>query len=164
MASASSTETIGALEQREVGLEAWESLLRTHSLLIRELDEELRARHGFTLGDYDVLVNLGNAPGQRLRMCALAEAVLLSPSGLSRRVDRLEQAGFVQRERAANDARNIEAGLTPAGRRLLRRLRDTHLTGVRERFVERFSVDELDTLRGLLARLTAKETAADRTC
>ncbi len=137
-----------------MGLEAWKNLLRTHAHLIRELDEELRERHSFTLGDYDVLVNLANAPGQRRRMCDLADAVLLSPSGLSRRVDRLERAGFVQRERAADDARNIEAGLTPSGKRLLRRLRETHLAGVKERFVDRFDADELDTLRELLGRLT----------
>lgn len=110
------------------------------------------------------MVNLANAPGERRRMCELAGAVLLSPSGLSRRVDRLEGAGFVARVRAANDARNIEAGLTPAGKRLLRRLRETHLAGINTRFVERFSVDELDTLHELLGRLRANETAADQSC
>ena len=144
-----------------MGLEAWRNLLRTHAHLIRELDEELRERHSFTLGDYDVLVNLASAPGQRRRMCDLADAVLLSPSGLSRRVDRLERAGFVQRERAADDARNIEAGLTPAGKRLLRRLRETHLAGVKERFVDRFDTDELLTLRKLLGRLIADQPVAD---
>jgi DNA-binding MarR family transcriptional regulator len=79
--------------------------------------------------------------------------VLLSPSGISRRVERLEREGLVQRERATGDARSIEAGLTPAGTRLLRRLRRTHRGGIRERFVDRFSAQELETLRELLGRL-----------
>jgi len=164
MGPVSSAKTTEVLHQGHVGLEAWKNLLRSHSQLIQELDEQLRERHNFCLGDYDVLVNLANAPGQRRRMCALADAVLLSPSGLSRRVDRLEHAGFVRRERATNDARNIEAGLTPAGTRLLRRLRDTHLASVKERFVDRFSDDELDSLRDLLGRLTANEPIADQRC
>ncbi len=152
------------LGQEHMGLEAWKDLLKAHAHLTRELDEELRERHSVTLGDFDVLINLANAPGQGRRMCELASAVLLSPSGLSRRVDRLERAGLVQRERAADDARNIQAGLTPAGNRLLRALQDTHLAGVKKRFVDRFSADELDTLHELLGRLRADEATVDGAC
>jgi DNA-binding MarR family transcriptional regulator len=137
------------------GLSAWKSFLRAHSRLIHELDEELRELHGFTLGDFDVLVQLAEAPRGRLRMCDLAAAVVLSPSGLSRRVERLERAGLVGRERAERDARNIEAHLTPAGRRQLARVRKTHRAGVRERFVDHFDSDELEVLGGLLSRLTS---------
>jgi len=97
-------------------------------------------------------------------MCELASAVLLSPSGLSRRVDRLERAGLVQRERATDDGRNIQAGLTPAGDRLLRALQDTHLTGVKKRFVDRFSPDELDTLHELLGRLLEDDATVEGGC
>jgi len=162
--TASSTPPAALLDQSNVGLEAWRNLLKAHAHLIRELDEELRDRHNFTLGDFDVLVNLANAPGQRRRMCELADAVLLSPSGLSRRVDRLERTGYVQRARAAGDARNIEAGLTVAGKRLLRRLRGTHRAGIRERFVDRFSAEELETLRELLGRLGAGDAGATSSC
>ncbi len=147
-----------------IGLEAWKDLLKAHAHLTRELDEELRERHSFTLGDFDVLINLANVPGRRRRMCDLASAVLLSPSGLSRRVDRLEAAGLVARERTATDARIIEAGLTPAGSRLLRRLQDTHLNGVKERFVDRFTATELQTLHELLARLIGDEGTASPSC
>jgi DNA-binding MarR family transcriptional regulator len=100
-----------------------------------------------------VLIQLAEAEAGRLRMCDLAAAVVLSPSGLSRRVDRLERAGLVERERGEDDARSVEATLTPEGERVLDRLRRTHRTGVKERFADRFSEDELRTLTRLLARL-----------
>jgi DNA-binding MarR family transcriptional regulator len=86
-------------------------------------------------------------------MCDLAEAVLLTPSGLSRRVDRLERAGVVKRERASEDARNVEAQLTRAGKRLFHRLRQTHRSGVKHRFEDGFDAGELETLNELLGRL-----------
>lgn len=139
------------------GLEAWRNFVVANSRLMRELDEELRSKHGFTLGDYDVLIHLSRAPEARLRMCDLAAEVLLSPSGLSRRVERLERAGFVKRQRASSDGRSIEATLTASGKRLFRRLRETHLRGVKERFADRFSAEEIEALRDLLARLERQE-------
>jgi DNA-binding MarR family transcriptional regulator len=138
----------------DAGISAWKGFLRAHARLTRELDEELRSSHGFALGDLDVLIQLGEAPRGRLRMCDLAAAVVLSPSGLSRRVDRLERAGLVTRERSERDARNIEGRLTPAGKRLLGRLRAAHRGGVKERFADRFSADELERLTELMGRLT----------
>ena len=135
------------------GLAAWKGFLRAHSRLTRELDDELRQRHGFALGDFDVLAQLAEVPDGRLRMCDLASAVVLSPSGLSRRVDRLERAGLVTRERAERDARNIEARLTAAGKRRLGKLGATHRGGVKQRFADRYSARELESLGELLARL-----------
>lgn len=140
----------------EDGLAAWKSFLRANSRLTAELDQELRSAHDVALGDFDVLAQLAEAPDGRLRMCDLAEAVVLSPSGLSRRVDRLERTGLVGRERAKGDARNVEAHLTSAGRRLLGRLRQTHRGGVKERFADHFSADELATLSKLLGRLSER--------
>ena len=87
-------------------------------------------------------------------MCDLAVAVVMSPSGLSRRVDRLERAGLVTRSRGEEDGRSVEAALTPAGRRVLERLRTTHRAGVRERFADHFSDAELRQLTELLSRLS----------
>jgi DNA-binding MarR family transcriptional regulator len=150
----SATET-GAAQLSEAGLKAWKGFLRAHSRLMPALDEELRESHRVALGDFDVLAQLGEAKGG-LRMCDLAAAVVLSPSGLSRRVDRLERAGLVARERGETDARAVEARLTPAGRRLLGRLRTAHRAGVREHFAGRFSEEELETLSELLGRLAAE--------
>ncbi len=140
-------------EASELGISAWANFLRGHARLVRELDAELQDSHGSSLGDFDVLVQLAVADEGRLRMCELASAIVLSPSGLSRRVDRLERAGLVARERGSSDARNVEARLTPAGKRLYQRLRKTHVAGIEERFNSRFSDRELETLRELLGRL-----------
>lgn len=146
----------------QIGLGAWRALIESHARLVRELDAEMRQRHGYALGDYDVLVQLSEAPGDRLRMCDLANAVLLSPSGLSRRVDRLERGGLIKRARGASDGRNIEATLTGAGKRTLATLRRTHREGIKRRFVTQFNDEELVELGELLARLvsTAEPTAA----
>ena len=154
MTEAEAQEMTEAEAPDELGLDAWRAFVRGHARVLAELDAELRRDHGLTLGDYDVLVHLADARGDRLRMCDLAEAVLLSPSGLSRRVERLERAGLVERERATTDARNIEAGLTAAGRRLFRRVRRTHRAGIRERFTDHFEPEELVQIERLMGRLS----------
>lgn len=165
METASATKPVSAaLAPRSAGMDAWQSLLLANARLLSELDAELREQHGFTLGDYDVLVHLADAPAGGRRMCDLASAVLLSPSGLSRRIERLERSGLVQRRRAKGDARSIETALTPAGRKLLRRLRVTHRAGVQGRFVAQFSAAELETLSDLLGRLTEPLDPSDSGC
>lgn len=120
---------------------------------MRELDEELQSAHDLTLGEFDVLRALKTAPDRRRRMCDLAEAVVLTASGLSRRVDRLEGAGWVRRERSNEDGRSIETVLTADGGRFFARISDFHLSGVRRLFAERFSEEELETLASLLGRI-----------
>lgn len=140
-------------DEDSAGLLAWRRLLLAHSRLMRVLDEDLRREHDVAIGDYDVLIQLARAADGRLRMCELAEAVVLSPSGLTRRVDRLERAGLVERSRSAGDARNVECRLTPAGRRLFKRLRATHVAGLQEHFIEHFDERELEQLAELLGKL-----------
>lgn len=134
-------------------LRAWKALLRSHAILTRALDAELQAGEQLSLGDFDVLASLAAAPRRRLTMCDLAEAVVLSRSGLTRRIDRLQQAGLVTRARGELDGRSVEAALTDAGRERLRRARATHLGGVEKRFQSHFDEQELDTLAELLGRL-----------
>lgn len=147
------TPATESTEPRDPGLQAWRNLLTAHSQLMGTLDRELQAVHGMTIGDYDVLIHLAEEPRAGMRMCELAEAVVLSPSGISRRVDRLERDGLVIRERDTGDARNVKARLTDSGRKLFRRLRATHLDGVREHFVDRFDEAELVRLRDLLGQI-----------
>ena len=127
---------------RESELRAWQALLHAHHDVNRRLDAELRAEHRLTLGDYDVLLRLAGAPGG-LRMTDLAARILVAPSTLTRRLDGLVGDGLVERRRDAIDTRVILAGLTPAGRRLLRRAAVTHLRGVREHFTGRLSEGQL---------------------
>lgn len=103
---------------------------------MRRLDAELVDAHGLPLSHYDVLLQLAEAGG-RLRMSELADAVLLSRSGLTRLVDQLERRGLVTRRRSPADARGVEALLTDEGRDRLREAVPTHVAGVRRLFLER---------------------------
>lgn len=132
---------------------AWRGFLRSHARLVRELDAELQAEIGLPLSSFDVLIQLANAPESRLRMSGLAEAVLLSASGLTRLVDRLEKEGLVERQRCDSDRRGSFAVLTEAGRRRLREARGPHLDGVRRRYLSRFSDQELAKLAEFWDRL-----------
>src|SRR5690606_7283584 len=117
-------------------------------------EAELVNRHPLSLGGYDVLVQLAEAPEHRLRMAELADAVLLSRSGVTRLVDRLEAAGMVCRERFESDGRGVVAVLTDTGLDALRKASGTHLAGVYRHFVAHFDEDELAKFGEMCARLT----------
>ena len=134
-------------------LDAWRGLLRVHAALIKELDAELEREHGLALSSYEVLLHLEAAPGRRLRMSELADSVLLSRSGLTRLVDRLEREGLIERATCPSDARGSFAVLTAEGRAMLRRAAPTHLSGVRDRFLSQFSDGELRQLGAFWERV-----------
>jgi DNA-binding MarR family transcriptional regulator len=142
-------------------LATWRAFLRAHAQVIRRLEHDLAATHDLPLASYDVLVQLSEAPDRSLRMTELAERVLLSRSGLTRLVDRLEREGLVERRACPSDARGTLAVLTDAGVRRLRDAWPTHLSGVVDRFVGRFTPDELHTLGVLLGRLVDGREAPD---
>ena len=129
---------------------SWRAFLQAHARLTRRLDDELRAAHGLSLGEYDALVQLAAAPSRRLRMSVLADRVLLSRSGITRLVDRLVADGMVERSTCVTDARGAEAALTRAGLDRLRGASATHLDGVRRYFLEAIdSADQHAIERGL---------------
>jgi DNA-binding MarR family transcriptional regulator len=128
-------------------------MLRAHAELVRELDAELARAHDMPLSSYEVLLFLNDSDHGRMRMSELADSALLSRSGLTRLVDRLERQGLLRRERCESDARGWFAEITPAGRRAFAAARKTHLDGVRRLFLERFSRAELRTLGGLWTRI-----------
>ena len=134
-------------------LDAWVSFLRSHSALTRELSVQLQREHGLTLNDYEVLLHLAQADGSRMRRVDLAGSVLLTASGITRLLDGLERSGFVCKETCNSDARVSYAKLTDEGREKLRAAGETHLRGVQELFVARYSEGELATLAELLSRL-----------
>jgi DNA-binding MarR family transcriptional regulator len=144
-------ERIHELSPEELG--AWRGLLRVHSALVKALDAELLAAHELPLTSYEVLINLQAAPGRRRRMAELADGVLLSRSGMTRLVDRLERDGLLTRDACTDDGRGTYAVLTAKAEALLSEARRTHLDGVRERFVRHFEPDELRTLAGLWDRV-----------
>jgi DNA-binding MarR family transcriptional regulator len=134
-------------------LAAWRGMLRVHSDMTRVLDAELTQRHGLPLTSYEVLLFLADSPDGRMRMSELADSVLLSRSGLTRLVDRLERDGLLEREQCEDDARGYFAAITDRGREVFTEARRTHLAGVRERFLSRFSRDDLRTLGELWERI-----------
>lgn len=151
--------TVNTIPLAQTELAAWRGLLRAHGSLIHDLDAELRAAHDLSLHEYEVLLVLGEAADRRMRMSDLASAVLLSQSGLTRLVDRLVQAGAVERARCEDDRRGLNAELTPAGRVRLEQARPTHLAGVRSRFLDRFDEAELGVLAGFWERVLPGATA-----
>jgi DNA-binding MarR family transcriptional regulator len=134
-------------------LDAWRGFLRTHATLSRELDAELARAHDLPLGSYEVLLFLADAPGGKMRMAELADSVLLSRSGLTRMVDRMERQGLVTREPCPGDARGLNAVITAQGRDRFAAARRTHLEGVRRRFLDRLSDGEKRELASLWVRL-----------
>lgn len=134
-------------------LAAWRGFLRTHAGLVKELDADLEAQHQLPLTSYDVLTTLADQPQGRMRMRDLADAVVLSRSGLTRLVDRLQREGLLEREQCASDARGAYAVLTETGRARLREAQPLHRDGVRRRFLSRFSAEELRVLADFWERL-----------
>lgn len=134
-------------------LRTWRRYLVAHAKIIRTLEAELLATENLSLAFYDVLVQLSESPGGTLRMTDLAEAVLLSRSGVTRLVERLEQGGLVERRPAAEDGRGVQAVLTAAGQERLRVAARTHLAGVNEHFVAPLGPQGLAEMEAALARL-----------
>ncbi len=143
--------TVQRLTETELG--AWRTFLRAHSQITRKLEAELLAEHDLALPSYEVLLHLAEAPSRRLRMTELADRVLLSRSGLTRLVDRLEREGLVERAACPNDARGTHAVLTDAGLVRLRQAAPTHLRGVAEHVTGRLTAAEVGQLRTLMGKL-----------
>lgn len=135
-------------------LRAWQALLHTHQHVLRRLDAELRAEHGISLGDYDVLLRLARAPERSLRMTVLADRVMMAPSSLTRVVDRLVAIGLVKRGRIEEDARVMLVQLDDRGRKLLREAARTHLRGIREHFTGRLTESQLEAAAEILERIS----------
>jgi DNA-binding MarR family transcriptional regulator len=132
--------------------DAWRGLIRLRETVMREIDRRLAAAGAISLDDYGVLITLVGGPGLRLRMSALGERRLLTPSGITRAVMRLEDRGFVRREPDAADGRGAHAALTRKGLQALRRAQRIHHATVRELYLDR--LDEREQRR--LARLLEK--------
>ncbi|MDX6452460.1 MAG: hypothetical protein QOH16_2509 [Gaiellaceae bacterium] len=142
-------------------LESWITFIRSHSAITRELSAQLQREHGLTLNDYEVLLVLSHSEHGMMRRVDLAETVLLTASGITRLLEGLERSGFVCKETCASDARVSYAKLTGDGRQKLSDASLTHLRGIDELFLGRYSGSELATLAELLSRLpvTGKSSA-----
>lgn len=140
---------------------AYIRFLRAHAAVTRQLSARLEAAHGLTLSDFDVLVQLYHAPERSLRRVDIARAVLLTASGITRLLDGLERAGWVEKRACDSDARVSYAVLTADGLAKIEAARETHSRDIEELFASRFSEAERTQLAELLGRLPLAETAPE---
>jgi DNA-binding MarR family transcriptional regulator len=153
------------LTARDHRLDAWRAFLGAHARLFRRLDAELRTEHDLSLPEYDALLHLAEAPGRRVRMSRLAALVLLSKSGVTRLIDRLEADGSVERLQCSHDARGAEAVLTDEGLNRLRAASTTHLRGIERYFMDVLDGSELDMIeRTMNAVSRATGEMLDESC
>jgi DNA-binding MarR family transcriptional regulator len=143
---------------------AWIALLRTHAATTRALSGQLVADHGLTINDYEALLRLARAEERRMRRVDLAEALLLTASGVTRLLDGLESAGLVERATCASDRRVVYAVLTDAGWEKLKEASESHLGQVWELFDGRYEEHELAHLAELLGRLPGGDAAVAEAC
>ena len=138
----------------EAEMRAWREFIEAEGDLHHAIEADL-APTGLTLGDYQVLVYLSEAPDRRMRMTDLAERLQLSPSGLTRRLDSLVKRGFVCREGSEADRRVMLAYLTDDGWDQLTDAAPVHVESVRRRLVDLLDRDELDALATIFAKVRA---------
>ena len=151
-------------EQASTGLDAWSKLLHAHASTTRALSGTLLEEHGLTLKGYEALLRLSRADDGRLRRVDLADELLLTASGVTRLLDGLEAAGYVERAACATDRRVVYAVITDAGGAKLEAASESHVAEVRSLFEARFEDDELAKLAELLGRLPGAENAAGEDC
>jgi DNA-binding MarR family transcriptional regulator len=144
-------------------LAVWRSFLRAHATVIRALEAELVAEKQVPLGWYDVLVQLVEAPGRRLRMTELADRVLLSRSGVTRLVDRMVRAGLIRRVPCEDDLRGTYAEVTREGVEALRAAAPVHLAGIATHVTSLLEPAELAALGAAMEKISraAAESVGD---
>jgi DNA-binding MarR family transcriptional regulator len=136
-------------------LRVWRSFITAHAAVIRQIERDLAAARAIPLTWYDVLIELYEAPGRRMRLYELADAVVLSRSGLTRLVDRLEQAGLLTRELATIDRRGAFAVLTESGIAAMRQAWPIYARGIQDAFARHLTQAEQATMAAALERIVA---------
>ena len=137
---------------------AWLALIRTHARLWDQLEAQMRRDHGLTIARYDVLAQLDAAGGQ-LRLSELASSMVLSPSGLSKLLDRMQASELIRRESDPEDARSTFAVITPRGRALVKKARRTHHGVLQQRFGDALDDADIADLTRIMGRLGASVRA-----
>jgi DNA-binding MarR family transcriptional regulator len=148
----------------EAEMTAWKTLIVATTGLLATLDNELQTSHGLSLGEYEVLVHLSEAPEHALRMTDLSGRLHLSPSGITRRIDGLVKEGLVGRRQCAIDRRGSEAVLTKDGMKRLEEAAPTHVAGVRAHFIDRLNARQLSNVASALSMITIDPAAAAGGC
>jgi len=151
-------------DKDDQALDSWLALLQARELIAGQLSDTLERDAGQPLSYFEVLIHLAAAEGGSMRMVDLAETVLLSKSGVTRLVDRLEADGLVERQSCPGDRRAINATITPAGRAALKRALPVHTRALDEIFADHLTVAELKALQALLGKVLSANGKRLDTC
>jgi DNA-binding MarR family transcriptional regulator len=144
---------VSVTEETPHAVRAWTRLLRAHASTTRALTGDLQSEHGLTLNDFECLLVLSSADEGRLKRVELARRLLLTPSGVTRLLEGLEQEGLVRRTTCPTDLRVAYAELTEEGRKRFEAASCAHIASIRTLMEEHFSDEELAVLGDLLERL-----------
>ncbi|MFM7491655.1 MAG: MarR family winged helix-turn-helix transcriptional regulator [Actinomycetota bacterium] len=136
-------------------MKAWRSYIIASRRLLEALDTDLEG-HDLTMADYEVMAQLSDAPGRRMRMSELADLAMLSKSRLSHRMKVMEKAGWVRREECIEDRRGYWAVMTDKGWRAIVAAAPSHVNSVRTRFIDQLSAKEQEALAGIFGQVTAE--------
>ncbi|MET3804881.1 DNA-binding MarR family transcriptional regulator [Nakamurella sp. UYEF19] len=139
---------------------AWVGFLHAHSQILKKLGEDLDAAGQVSLDTYDVLVQLSEAGGA-LRHRDLLDRLVISQPGLSRKVERLQAAGLVERRPDPQDGRGVIVRLTRSGRAALRSAAKVHMAGIDREFAQRLSDEEAAMLAKAMLRLSVPPCTDD---
>jgi DNA-binding MarR family transcriptional regulator len=135
---------------------AYAALIASSTLLQRAVERNLREQAELTQVQFEILMNLSNAGDSGIRMAQLADALIVSRSGLSYQVAQLESRGWITRERSADDERGVVARITPEGERMRQRVYAGHIDIVRRAFLDAVEPAELATLTAALERVVGR--------
>ena len=135
---------------------AWRAWLQASLLLPVQLERDLKASHGLTNAEYEVMVRLSESPGRRLRMSELATATQASKSRLSHQISRMEDDGLIRREECPTDRRGAYAVLSDVGWERLVAAAPAHVASVRRWLVDALTRDELIVLGAISARVAER--------
>src|SRR5215831_18831982 len=138
---------------RDPRLGAWRAFVEAYTAVMDLLERELTERRGISLTWYDALLQLSEAPGNRMRMSELADSIVISRSGFSRAARRMEEAGLIARQPSPEDGRGAYVVLTDHGRRVFRRAAAVHLRGVSEHFLRHLTDEEAAAMESALRRI-----------
>ena len=138
-------------------VKAWTRLLRAHATTTRLVNAQLQAEHGLTINDYEALQVLACAEGHRIRRVDLARRLVLTPSGVTRLLEGLEDAGLVERAACAVDRRVTYAQVTDAGLEKLRAAACGHEGSIQALFEEHLSREEIEQLAEVLGKVPGGE-------
>jgi DNA-binding MarR family transcriptional regulator len=138
-------------------IRAWTRLIRAQQAVLAAVESDLKAAGFPPLAWYDALLELSRAEAG-LRPFALEQELLLAQYNLSRLLDRLEQAGYVERRTCPEDGRGQIIAITASGRALLKRMWPTYRAAISRHVGAKLSEDDAARLASLLGKLTGAKS------